>query len=110
MKPNRDAVALAASLTSAANTPLPLPKAQFGAEMAVSGAPEPLRVEDALVKAAVKTRRGADKAQITLRPDRSLLDDYTFEAAERTKIERRVVSAQEIMLEVLERGRPGAGQ
>ena len=107
MKPNRDAVALAASLTSAANTPLPLPKPHHIAETSNSS---PLETQEAPMKAASKMRRGADKAQITLRPDRSLLDDYTFEAAERTKIERRVVSAQEIMLEVLERGRPRVAQ
>jgi len=103
MKPNRDALALAASLTSAAQTPLQLPQP----------AQEPVAL-DRTVKAAPKAAQKPTKAkgigtvQITLRPDRSLLDDYTFEAAERTKIERRVVSAQEIMLEVLERGRPGA--
>jgi hypothetical protein len=109
MKPNRDALALAASLTSAANTPLPLPKERVAEETAVFAASEAKRDTQA-AKTAAKARRGVEKAQITLRPDRGLLDDYTFEAAERTKITRRVVSAQEIMLEVLERGRPGSAQ
>ena len=109
MKPNRDALALAASLTSAANTPLPLPKERVTDETAVFAASE-TKGNISPVKTAAKARRGVDKAQITLRPDRGLLDDYTFEAAERTKITRRVVSAQEIMLEVLERGRPGSSQ
>jgi len=43
-----------------------------------------------------------------LRPERELLTRYTLAAAERTKKEGRVVSAQEIMLEVLQRGRPQA--
>ncbi|HZV20550.1 MAG TPA: hypothetical protein VE986_03295 [Hyphomicrobiales bacterium] len=103
MKPNRDALALAASLTNAAKTPLPLPQpAQepIVPDQAAKSDPGPAK-KSAKAKAA-------DTVQITLRPDRGLLDDYTFEAAERTKIERRVVSAQEIMIEVLERGRPRA--
>jgi hypothetical protein len=47
-----------------------------------------------------------DNVGITLRPSREVLTRYTNAAAERTKKEGRVVSAQEIMLEVLEHGRP----
>jgi hypothetical protein len=47
-----------------------------------------------------------DTVGITLRPSRELLVRYRNAAAERTKKEGRVVSAQEIMLEVLEHGRP----
>ena len=55
MKLNRDAVALAASLTSAANTPLPLPKPQLVAETSGTALPEPLRgTEDVSVKGATK--------------------------------------------------------
>jgi hypothetical protein len=41
---------------------------------------------------------------MTLRPTRALLTRYTLAAAERTRAAGRVVSAQEIMLEQLERG------
>jgi hypothetical protein len=41
---------------------------------------------------------------ITLRPDRALLLRYTNEAANRTRAEGKVISAQQVMLEVLERG------
>lgn len=103
MKPSRDALALAASLTSAAQTPLPLP--QPAQEPA--GLDRTMKAEPTATQKPTKAK-ATGTVQITLRPDRGLLDDYTFQAAERTKIERRVVSAQEIMLEVLERGRPVA--
>ena len=103
MKPNRDAAALAASLSIAANTPLQLPQQQtVRATSPVQPVEQVRRREPA--RRAKSTNPGVT-AQITLRPERTLLDHYTFQAAERTKIERRVVSAQEIMLEVLERGR-----
>jgi hypothetical protein len=40
---------------------------------------------------------------ITIRPDEELLKCYTLAAAERTKRTGKVVSAQQIMMEVLER-------
>jgi hypothetical protein len=46
----------------------------------------------------------ADTVAISLRPKRSTLERYTFAAAERTKKEGRVISAQQLMLEVLETG------
>src|SRR5215469_6785338 len=108
MKPNRNADALAEALMSAAVTPLPLPN-QKPAESTVLSTSEPVatgEVAQTVESAAKAPKVNAERAQITLRLLRSLLDDYTLGAAERTKIERRVVSAQEIMLEVLERGRP----
>jgi len=45
-----------------------------------------------------------DSVPITLRPSGELLKKYVLKAAERTTEEGRVVSAQQIMLEVLERG------
>jgi hypothetical protein len=68
MKPTRDAAALAASLTAAANTSLPLPER----------AP----------------------AEVVAMPQRKEAP------AQADEPEGRVVSAQEIMLEVLHRGRP----
>ena len=106
MKPNRDSAALAASLASAANTPLPLPPKPAFQETPPAQPVEQVRRREPAKRANAKS--SGVTAQITLRPDRALLDHYTFQAAERTKIERRVVSAQEIMLEVLERGRSKA--
>jgi hypothetical protein len=112
MKPDRNADALAEALMSAAVKPLPLPAqrpqeypSSPSTDMVAAGetnqpGEEPLKAP----------KVSPERAQITLRLLRELLDDYTFQAAERTKIERRVVSAQEIMLEVLERGRPRVAQ
>jgi len=107
MKPTRDAAALAASLTSAAHAPL-LPE-RAAAVVALPPRPEaPAEEADAprVIKKAGKVKPAADTVGITLRPERELLNRYTMAAAERTKKEGRVVSAQEIMLEVLQRGRP----
>jgi hypothetical protein len=105
MKPNRDANALAAALTTAAATPVPLPErpapapANSSVPPGLSPAPSP----------KAKTARSAppDTVGITLRPDRALLTRYTNEAADRTRATGKVVSAQQVMLEVLERGLRG---
>ncbi len=97
MKPNRDATALAAALTNAATSPLPLPeRAPQPEPPARSQAPRPKKTGRPKVTETVG---------ITLRPARELLVRYTNAAADRTKKEGRVVSAQEIMLEVLDRSR-----
>lgn len=44
-----------------------------------------------------------DTVPITLRPSSSLLSKFVLKAAERTREEGRVVSAQQIMIEALER-------
>jgi hypothetical protein len=107
MKPTRDAAALAASLTSAANAPLPLPQRTTADVVAMTPRTEsPSQAEAPPVKKAGKVKPAADTVGITLRPERELLNRYTMAAAERTKKEGRVVSAQEIMIEVLQRGRP----
>jgi hypothetical protein len=103
MKPNRDAAALAAALTSAANTPLPLPEKPPVAIVASTPEPQP----EAITPSPKKTRKpkaATVTVGITLRPRAELLNRYTIAAAERTKKEGRVISAQEMMLEVLERG------
>jgi len=100
MKQPRDAAALAASLTNAANAPLPLP------ERATALLQRTEQTETRQSKKAAKVKIMPDTVGMTLRPTRELLNDYTIAAAERTKAKGRVVSAQEIMLEVLERGRP----
>jgi hypothetical protein len=105
MKQPRDAAALAASLTNAANAPLPLPERATALLQRTETPPQTEQTETRQSK-AVKVKIMPDTVGMTLRPTRELLNDYTIAAAERTKAKGRVVSAQEIMLEVLERGRP----
>lgn len=98
MKPNRDARELAARLSSAAAQPVPLPIPSVEAQSAsppqsAAHSPAPLPVKPLI-----------DTIAMTLRPSRSLLQRYTMAAAERTQKEGRVCSAQQIMIEVLERG------
>jgi hypothetical protein len=106
MKPNRDAAALAASLTSAAAAPLPLPSPPATASVvSISKKPEAVEVREApQPRLAKKAKPQSDTVQTTLRPERQLMERYVNEAAERTKKEGRVVSAQQIMLEVLATG------
>jgi hypothetical protein len=107
MKQSRDAAALAASLQTAATTPLPLPAHNREREPAttiVSPAPEAEhapRAHAPLRKKAAKVRVAHDTIGITLRPDRELHNRYVLAAAERTRKEGKVISAQQIMLEVL---------
>jgi hypothetical protein len=106
MKPNRDASELAARLGSAMAKPPPLPSNTPERSEAPHSAPPILRA----IKpdtGSVPTRRGRpsiDTKGITLRPTKELLKRYTLAAADRTRTEGRVISAQEIMLEQLERG------
>lgn len=103
MKPNRDAAALAASLSSAAAAPLPLPeRPPIAANSSVAPVEKP--AERAQPKKAGKPKAAPDTVPITLRPERELLIRYTNAAADRTRKEGKVISAQQIMMEVLERG------
>jgi hypothetical protein len=99
MKPNRDAATLAAALTNAAAVPLPLPERASPVAANSSVAPPPRSA-----KAKAKAKALPDTVGITLRPDRALLLRYTNEAADRTRKEGKVISAQQIMIEVLQRG------
>jgi len=92
MKPNRDAAA-----------PLPLPeKTPVAANSSVAPAEKP--AASAQPKKSAKAKIAPDTVGITLRPDRALLNRYTNAAADRTRKEGKVISAQQIMIEVLERG------
>ena len=104
MKPHRDAAALAAALTSAAATPVPLPERASPIPANSSVPPEASPSSSPRTK---KAKAAPDTVGITLRPDRALLARYTNEAADRTRAEGKVISAQQIMLEVLERGLRG---
>ena len=108
MKQNRDAVALAASLQAAATTPLPLPAHE---ERRVAASPQPASPTEPARRGHAPLRKKTGKGRptpatvgITLRPESELLNRYVLAAAERTRKEGKVISAQQIMLEVLATG------
>jgi hypothetical protein len=106
MKKHRDADALAARIAAAANQPAAIvtnpPSVASGPETTA----EPKRAVSP--KPPRQTRKAippdGDTVGISLRPQRTLLSRYVLKAADRTREAGRVISAQEIMLEVLERG------
>lgn len=108
MKPNRDASELAARLGSAMAKPPPLPSTlSEQSEAAPPTSAQPILRAIKPDTESLPSRRGRppiDTKGITLRPTKELLNRYTLAAAERTRTEGRVISAQEIMLEQLERG------
>jgi hypothetical protein len=73
----------------------PAAKAPVAASLA---APVPARSKAKKTKPAEP-----DTVPITLRPSSALLSKFVIKASERTVEEGRVVSAQQIMIEVLER-------
>lgn len=125
MKKNRDSDALAARLAAAGNQPPvflafpraapPEPEAAPPVETAAvepEAKPEPAAAEPRAKKPR-RTRASRatptqpeeeDTVAMSLRPSREVHTRYVLAAAERTRETRRVVSAQQIMLEVLERG------
>ena len=105
MKKNRDSSELAARITAAASQPAGMnPKPPL-----VSASPQPPApksvVEFVLAQSTPKKSRlnDQDTVAITLRPKSALWNKYVIKASERTREEGRVVSAQQIMLEALER-------
>ena len=111
MKPNRDAAALAESLRSAAAAPLPLPGQPLEMQPVSTIEPsdlkaeEPLKSDEGRQKRLMKAKDAADTVQNSIASDpRKLLNRYVLSAAERTRKEGKVISAQQIMLEVLEKG------
>jgi hypothetical protein len=108
MKPNRDASALADRLKAAASQPLPLPDTSANTnEPAQTDEPasarRPVKRVGQGAKKEIKEPPSAS-VPITLRPSKDLLHRYTLAAAERTRQEGKVISAQQIMLEYLGRG------
>jgi len=105
MKKNQDSSDLAARIAAAANQPagrgsLPAP-ALISTQLApVQPASKP---EAAPSKPKKAKRQEPDTVPITLRPTSALLNKFVIKASERTREEGRVVSAQQIMLEALER-------
>jgi hypothetical protein len=102
MKPHRDANELAARLGAAANKPVPLPEAAPILALVPSTAPKQSARESK--GKAKRAKAVADTVAITLRPSAGLLNRYTLAAADRTRELGRVISAQEMMIENLEKG------
>lgn len=113
MKQPKGVADLAARLGAAVTSPLVSPAAVAPApislpEPAAAQAPAPARerartAAKAVGKDAAK-KEPADTMQLTLRPSRTLFARYVAAAADRSRQLGRVVSAQEIMLEILEKG------
>ena len=115
MKQPKGVVDLAARLGAAAASPLvpvaaaaPAPAAAPAMTAgAPSGAGQGAAAAEAPARKAAKAtakKEPADTTQLTLRPSRALLARYVAAAADRSRDTGRMVSAQEIMLEVLEKG------
>jgi hypothetical protein len=103
MKKNRDSSDLAARIAAAASQPAGA--TSVPAPVLVSStapAKEPIS-ESAPVHSKPKKTKEPDTVPITLRPTSALLNKFVLKASERTREEGRVVSAQQIMLEALER-------
>jgi hypothetical protein len=113
MKKNPDSSDLAARLAAAASQPAGRSSAP---KPAVASGPAPVPVlvsttpaEKAPVAAAARPKAKKakppepDTVPITIRPSRAVFNKFLIKATERTLEEGRVVSAQEIMMEALER-------
>lgn len=106
MKKSQNATELAARISEAANKPagassvLPTLVAPSIPNVAITPKTAPPVTRS---KAKAANEKEADTKPITLRPKTALLNKYVLKASERTREEGRVVSAQQIMLETLER-------
>ena len=110
MKKNRDSSELAARIAAAASQPAGRSSAPAqkptAAPVLVASAPTakaPIEAAPARSKAKKIKPSEPDTVPITLRPSSALLSKYVLKAAERTREQGRVVSAQQIMIEALER-------
>ena len=105
MKKNRDSSDLAARIAAAARQPAGTSSAPVPA--LVSPAPATKEPVAESAPAHSKPNRAKpkepDTVPITLRPSSALLNRFVLKASERTREDGRVVSAQQIMLEALER-------
>jgi hypothetical protein len=105
MKKNREASELAARLAAAARQPagassVPTPPQT---EPEPSAKPTIVRAAAAPTKSTKTKVKEPQTIPITLRPDSTLWNKFVLKASERTREEGRVISAQQIMLEALER-------
>jgi hypothetical protein len=107
MKKNQNSSDLAAKSAAAASQPAgrnSVPAAPILVSPPPPAAKPVLASEAAPAKQKKAKRPEPDTVPITLRPATALLGKYVLKASDRTREEGRVVSAQQIMLEVLERG------
>ena len=106
MKKSRDASELAARIAAAANKPAGASSvlSPVAAPSTPTVAPKP-ETAPPVTRSKVKATKAKqpDTVPITLRPTNGLLNKYVLKASERTREEGRVFSAQQIMLETLER-------
>jgi hypothetical protein len=109
MKKNRDSSELAARIAAAANQPAGASSAPAPVAAPVLVSPTPAAKAQMAVPAPARSKpqkikhKEPDTVPITLRPSSALLNKFVLKASERTREEGRVVSAQQIMLEALER-------
>jgi hypothetical protein len=105
MKKNPGASDLAARLAAAARQPAGMSSVPAAPQTAPEPAAKPVIVRAVAEPAKPKKTKVKEPqtVPITLRPDSSLWNKFVIKASERTREEGRVVSAQQIMLEVLER-------
>jgi len=115
MKKNRDSSELAARIAAAASQPAgrsaapasapkPAPTLVCSTPAVTTPAASPV-VAPGPARAKAKKSKPAepDTVPITLRPSSAILSKFVIKASERTREEGRVVSAQQIMIEALER-------
>lgn len=106
MKKSRDASDLAARIAAAASKPAGASSTEpsITAPPAVITRPASETPPSARPSKTKATKpKPPETVPITLRPSNSLLNKFVLRASERTREEGRVVSAQQIMLETLER-------
>lgn len=109
MKKNRESSELAARLAVAASQPAGTGSVTAPALVSPGPVAQPVDNESALAQAATRSKakkakpKEPDTIPITIRPSSELLSKFVFKAAERTREKGRVVSAQQIMIEELER-------
>jgi hypothetical protein len=105
MKKNREASELAARLAAAARQPAGATSVPTRPQTAPQSPAEPTIARVAAEPARPKKTRVKEPqtVPITLRPDSALWNKFVLKASERTREEGRVISAQQIMLEALER-------
>jgi hypothetical protein len=105
MKKHPNASDLSAKLSAAASQPAGAAKP--AAPVLLSPVPEPQLAAPETTKGTTRVKPKKVKAKeatviITMRPSQSLWNKFVLKAAERTREQGRVVSAQLIMLEALE--------
>jgi hypothetical protein len=105
MKKSRDASELAARIAAAANKPAGASSISLVAPSATSTVAATPETAAPVTRSKAKAAKAKqpDTVPITLRPTNTLWNKFVIKASERTREEGRVVSAQQIMLETLER-------